>query len=129
MPPAIRASAPRSPPNGKAPQAHRKTAFQNLRIRHFRIGHMSLHRITAVKSRPSARAASNGFIILKLRIAPDKIIHSALAASHNAQRPNEGVAGRLTDFCIARNHRSRIGRVEHRIFWHDNIQRLETALI
>ena len=90
---------------------------------------MGLHRVTAVKSRSSPRATSNGFIVLKLRIAPDKIIHSALAAGHNAQRPNKGVAGRLADFRVAGNHRSRIGRVEHGIFWHDNIQRLETALI
>ena len=90
---------------------------------------MGLHRITAIKSWPSARAAGDGFVVLELRIAPDKIIHRALAASHNTQRSNEGVASRLADLRIACNHRSRIGGVEHRIFRHDNIQRLKTALI
>ena len=90
---------------------------------------MGLNCVTTVKPRPGTRAASDGFIVLKLIIAPDKVIHRGLAAGHHAQRTNQSVACCLADFSIPRDHRRRIGRVQHRAFRHHNVNGAQTPFI
>ena len=106
-----------------------KSLFQNLRIGHPGVGHVALHGIAAVKARPGTGAARDGLIVLEPLIAPDKVVHRALTARQHAQRAVKGVAGRLTDLGVARNHRRVRPGIQHRAFRHDQVQGFQAALV
>ncbi len=67
--------------DGEAPQPYRIAKFQLLGIGDAGIGHVGMYRRAATKARPGTRPAADGFVIAKMGIAKEEIIHGALATS------------------------------------------------
>ena len=81
--------------NPKYLEPHRESLFQNLWIGHACVRHMALDRVTAIKPVTRTSATCNGFIVLEVRVAPDKIVHRSLGSSHHAKRTKKRIAHRL----------------------------------
>ena len=90
---------------------------------------MALHGVAALKARTGPGATGDGFIVLELVIAPDKVVHRGLRARNHPQRPVQRIAGGLADLGIAGNHRRLWSGIEHRPRRHNQVQRLQTAFV
>ena len=106
---------------------HRITPFENFRIRHTRIGHVRLHRITAVESRPGTGPPRNRFVILVDIVTESDIVHRSGTRRHDAERAVERIGDALRCFDIAGDGRGRRVRVQHRAFRDDDRERFEAA--
>ena len=70
--------------NRKTVEQHRETPLQHFGIGQARVRHVRLYHARAVKARPRARAAGDGFVILMTLIAESEIVHRALRCAHRA---------------------------------------------
>jgi hypothetical protein len=120
---------PRTAPQRKFFDQHRKAELQHLRIREPRIGHVGVNRIGAVKIRPSARAAANRFVVLIALVAEREIVHGSLRRRHDSECAIKCIDDTLRGLDIAGDHRRRISRPQHRPFRDDDLQRLEATLV
>ena len=90
---------------------------------------MAVHSAGAAKIWPGAGAATNGFIVLIVFIAIDKVIHCALRAGNHSQSAVKCVRDRLAYFGVAGYHGSGMAGVDHRAVWDANIKWFQAAFV
>ena len=115
--------------NGKRFQQHRKAPLQNFRVGQARVGHVRMHRVGAARAGGRAGAAANRFVILKLVVAPDEVVHRALRGGRGLQRAEQRVHQALRGFHIAGDDRGRVARADHGVRRNDDLHRLQAALV
>ena len=84
--PAVGTRTPRTTPDVEVLEVHGVTPLEDLGVGQARVRHMGVHRARALVARPSAGAATNGFVVLVALVAKSEVIHRALGSCHRSQR-------------------------------------------
>ena len=81
----------------------------------------------AVGEDTGRRARADRLVVLIAVVAEGEVVHRALRRSERSQRPEQAVGDGLRGLDIARHHRRRIARREHRAFGNDDVDRPQAA--
>ena len=113
--------------NGKGLDDDGKAVLEHLGVCQSGIRHMRLDCIGAIEALSSPGAATDGFIVLPVRIAKGEIIHGPLGGGHRPQGGVEGIDDTLRGLDITGDHRCRVFRVQHGIVRDQKPDRFEAA--
>ena len=86
-------------------------------------------RALRVEHTAGTAATGNRLVILMTRIAKSEVVDRQLARPHDAERADDGVGDAGRGFDIARHHRCRRARVQHRALGDDDLQRFQAASV
>ncbi len=117
------AAAARASANVEILQHHRIAELQHLGVGEPRIGHMRVHGIGAIETRPGGRAGADGLVVLVFGVAEIEIVHGALRRGERAERQEQAIGDGLRGLHIAGDHGGRIFRHQHRFRRNDDVDR------
>ena len=125
--PAARAAAAR--PDPVRLEQHRVAPLQHLGVGEPGVGHLGLHHVGAVEAVARARPAGHRLVVLVPVVAERHVVHRPRPLGHHAEGGVERPGDDLGGLHVARRHRGRVLRREHRARRDDHVQRVQAARV